>query len=141
MASCQPLDAGFPADRLTGTRSRDHIAGCLSLSLGEVASEAVIIVLRSLAAIDAGHCCEDAATIRLVAGVGGEENAHVRRPRGYTGLHMVTVRCRRAGGGVSAIAFARGQLGIEGRELERRRFHLRHVESLPAPQVRILTSR
>ena len=102
---CQPLDAGFPAEPLTGVRSRDRIDGCLSLSLVEVMGEALIIILRSPAAIDAGRCREDAAAIRLVAGVGGEENDNVRRPRGYTDLRLVgpaSIGAR--DGGVSAIA-------------------------------------
>ena len=102
---CQPLDAGFPDEPLTGVRGRDRIDGCLSLSLVEVMGEALIIILRSPAAIDAGRCREDAAAIRLVAGVGGEENDHVRRPRGYTDLRLVgpaSIGAR--DGGVSAIA-------------------------------------
>ena len=94
-----PLGASFPAERLTGARSHDCIAGPFSSSAPEAAGETPIASPPFPRFRRRDHWRADAAA-RLVAGVGGEESDHVRRPRGYTGLHMATVRRRRTGGDV-----------------------------------------
>ena len=72
---CQQFCAGFLVERFISVRNCDCIDGCLSLSILEVVGEGLIIVLRSPAAIAAGHCREDADAARLVAGA--KENDHV----------------------------------------------------------------